>query len=89
MEYCHFGHILYCFQNPLPEIEARSICQQLLEAVEVLHGLGIVHRDIKPQVQKLFAPFSLHILMHGYRMSWWHRRLQYGLSSQTLELADS
>lgn len=50
MEYCRYGDISQCFPDPLPEHEARSIGKQLLEALEVLHGLAIVHRDIKPQV---------------------------------------
>ncbi|KAJ5127738.1 hypothetical protein N7448_008517 [Penicillium atrosanguineum] len=49
MEYCTFGDISECFPSPLPEVETRCICEQLLESLAVLHGLGITHRDIKPQ----------------------------------------
>ena len=39
-----------CYPHPVMETEARSICGQLLEALQVLHEAGIVHRDIKPKV---------------------------------------
>lgn len=39
-----------CYPLPVSEIEARSICGQILEALKVLHDAEIVHRDIKPKV---------------------------------------
>ena len=50
MEYCRFGDISNCYPNPSSEVETRRICEQLLDGLVVLHGLGITHRDIKPQV---------------------------------------
>lgn len=50
MEYCRLGDISVCYPNPLPEAVTRSICEQLLEALSILHELGITHRDVKPQV---------------------------------------
>ncbi|RMJ23335.1 STYKc [Aspergillus sp. HF37] len=49
MEYCRFGDISKCYPDPLSEVEARRICEKLLDGLVVLHGLGITHRDIKPQ----------------------------------------
>jgi serine/threonine protein kinase len=53
MEYCHLGDISQCYPNPLPETVTRCICEQLLEALAILHELGITHRDVKPQVISL------------------------------------
>lgn len=50
MEYCRFGDISKCYPDPLSEVEARRICGKLVDSLVVLHGLGITHRDIKPQV---------------------------------------
>lgn len=50
MEYCRLGDVSQCYPNPLPEAATRSICEQLLEALAILHELGITHRDVKPQV---------------------------------------
>lgn len=50
MEYCSLGDISQCYPGTLPETETRSMCEQLLEALAVLHGFGITHRDVKPQV---------------------------------------
>ena len=33
----------------IDEIDAISIFQQLINAIEYLHRIGIAHRDIKPQ----------------------------------------
>ncbi|KAJ5614196.1 kinase-like protein [Penicillium herquei] len=49
LEYCSFGNIDQCFPEPLPEKTVRAISEQVLEGLAVLHGLGITHRDIKPQ----------------------------------------
>ena len=49
-EYIRGDSLAYLLENgPLPPEYARRIALQVCQALEVLHGLGIVHRDIKPE----------------------------------------
>lgn len=36
-------------ERPLPEEQAREILIQICRALKVLHSLGVVHRDVKPE----------------------------------------
>ena len=36
------------------EVEASDIIRKLASAVEFMHGRGVVHRDLKPEVPTLF-----------------------------------
>lgn len=36
-------------ERPLPEETARNILLQICRALQVLHALGVVHRDVKPE----------------------------------------
>ncbi|RWS22099.1 hypothetical protein B4U80_05313, partial [Leptotrombidium deliense] len=47
MEYCNEGTLENVVQLHIPEQLVRKYTRQLLEAVNVLHENGIVHRDIK------------------------------------------
>ncbi|XP_023209665.1 mitogen-activated protein kinase kinase kinase 4-like [Centruroides sculpturatus] len=47
MEYCNEGSLESASQLHLPETLVRKYTRKLLEAVNVLHEHGIVHRDIK------------------------------------------
>ena len=49
MEYCNEGALESAVQLNLPEQLVRKYTRQLLEAVNVLHENGIVHRDIKSE----------------------------------------
>ena len=49
-EYIQGDSLAYLLEGgPLPPEHARRIALQVCQALEVLHGLGIVHRDIKPE----------------------------------------
>jgi polo-like kinase 4 len=49
LELCEGGNLYKYLKThgPLSEMEARSIIRQLLVALEYMHGLGVVHRDLK------------------------------------------
>lgn len=47
MEFCNDGNLESAVQFQLPEQLIRKYTRQLLDAVNVLHENGIVHRDIK------------------------------------------
>ena len=44
---------------PLPQETVKSISEQLLQSLKVMHQEGIAHRDIKPVVSSLLANTSL------------------------------
>lgn len=52
MEYLEGGDLKqYMQKNPAEaKRNAKTITQQLLEGLAVLHEKGIIHRDLKPQV---------------------------------------
>jgi len=50
MEYLHLGDLYKCYKEPLSEPEVKDVAKQLLEGLKKMHGMGITHRDIKPQV---------------------------------------
>ena len=61
MEYLPEGDLTkhISIQAPLPQETAKSISNQLLESLKVMHQEGIAHRDIKPAVSSLLANTSL------------------------------
>jgi 5'-AMP-activated protein kinase, catalytic alpha subunit len=50
LEYCSRGTLSKCLdlEQKLTEVEACKYFWQILSAIEHMHNLGIVHRDIKP-----------------------------------------
>lgn len=55
MEYVRYGDLSeYMKDHETAKIEAKEITVQILEALKILHGEQICHRDLKPQVWLLF-----------------------------------
>lgn len=49
MEYMEYGD-LSGYIKDLRLVEVKEVTSQVLEGLEVLHGEGICHRDLKPAV---------------------------------------
>lgn len=67
MEYFENGDLasyIHHHREYLPELDAKIVAQQVLEALNTMHQQGFVHRDLKPQVgrntsfTKLAKPIS-------------------------------
>lgn len=51
MEYIEYGDLSeYMKERETAQAEAREVTRQILEGLKILHGEGICHRDLKPQV---------------------------------------
>lgn len=57
MEYHIVVSISYCRGGRYPEADAKRILVQILSATAFFHLQGVVHRDLKPEVQILLVPF--------------------------------
>lgn len=49
-------------EGPRAELEVREIAAQVLEGLTVLHESGIFHRNLKPQIWRLFSAFPVRKL---------------------------
>lgn len=51
MEYIEHGDLSQYIKADMAKTEVREITSQILRGLVVLHGRGICHRDLKPQVR--------------------------------------
>jgi 5'-AMP-activated protein kinase catalytic alpha subunit len=58
-----FDHIVK--NEKLTEFEASKILQQMVNAIEYLHELGVVHRDLKPENILLDYKYNVKIIDFG------------------------
>ena len=61
MEYLTHGDLSSYITKGISEIDAKGICLQLLEGLEIMHEKSFTHRDLKPQVH---SPSRLQPLTH-------------------------
>ena len=50
MEYAPCGDLATCVHGSLPEIESQSVCQQIGQALSIMHEKHFVPRDLSPAV---------------------------------------
>ena len=60
-----FNRITQSKKSRLPEELASKIFQQLINAVEYMHTIGIAHRDIKPENILLDQEDNIKIIDFG------------------------
>eukprot|EP00746_Dinoflagellata_sp_MGD_P080834 gnl/MRDRNA2_/MRDRNA2_322227_c0_seq1.p1 gnl/MRDRNA2_/MRDRNA2_322227_c0~~gnl/MRDRNA2_/MRDRNA2_322227_c0_seq1.p1 ORF type:complete len:203 (-),score=17.89 gnl/MRDRNA2_/MRDRNA2_322227_c0_seq1:411-1019(-) len=71
MDFCNCGDLFGYLHpqgrppNPLTEVEAMPLMQQLLSAVLYMHECSVCHRDMKPENILLSAPGLLKIMDFG------------------------
>lgn len=68
MQYAENGSLLQLVRKEkyLPEERARSYFSQLLDAVEYIHSMGVVHRDIKCENIVFDGSFTLKLIDFGF-----------------------
>lgn len=68
MEHCEHGDLLDYVNKMgyLNEVEARGFFRQMLDAVQYLHHMGIVHRDIKLENMLLNHDYEIRIADFGF-----------------------
>ncbi|KAG4433508.1 hypothetical protein IFR05_011017 [Cadophora sp. M221] len=75
MEYVSLGDLeknVIANSGKIPESEARSIAEQILSGLEIMHAESFAHRDLKPQ----------NVLVVNGPPSWWIKLADFGLSKR-------
>ena len=69
MEYMPLGDLNRYLNSPLQEKESKCIVAQIVEGLQIMHGYGFAHRDLKPAV----SPTAYLPKMSLYRKFIQHR----------------
>lgn len=64
-------------RGPLPEAEAMAIAARICDALEYLHGRGVIHRDLKPENVMLCDDGSVRLMDFGIAWGPHARRLTF------------
>ena len=72
MEYVKHGDLKGYMDSGLTEDDTKQIATQILEALEIMHGYGFTHRDIKPQ--------NIFVIEKG--PSWWIKIGDFGITKR-------
>lgn len=67
MEYIEFGDLGKLLVNIGASWEERdtiNVTRQILEALKVMHGAGIAHRDLKPEVGPSFHLLRTQLIIY-------------------------
>jgi serine/threonine protein kinase len=64
-------------RRPLPEDAAMAIAARICDALEYLHGLGVIHRDLKPENVMLCNDGSVRLMDFGIAWGPHARRLTF------------
>ncbi|KAI8652545.1 Protein kinase domain-containing protein [Fusarium keratoplasticum] len=73
MEYLPLGDLQSYLDNPLPDREARTITEQILQGIDFMHRSKFAHRDLKPK----------NILVQHKGPNWWVKISDFGCSKQS------
>jgi len=73
---CTLAHLLNAM-SPLPEKDALKIASLLCEALQYLHGQGVIHRDLKPQNVMIGCDGTIRLLDFGLAKSTEWRRVTF------------
>src|SRR5580692_8876436 len=89
MEWCD-GALLreILTQGRMPQDRAIRIAIEVLEALEYIHGQGVVHRDLKPENIMVDASDNIKLIDFGIAGDTAARRLTYANFTATLGTAD-
>jgi serine/threonine protein kinase len=92
MELCEHGNLetyLRSQGGKFPELLAQETTRQIFQALETMHELGFIHRDLKPEVCLTCAQESVRLSDSIFdRMFWFTKNNQScGSKSQTLASA--
>ena len=75
-------------QRPLPQERAIRIAIAVCEALEYIHGQGVVHRDLKPENIMVDAEDRIKLIDFGIASNVGARRITFSKLSQTMGTPD-
>lgn len=75
-------------QRPLPQERAIRIAVAICEALEYIHGQGVVHRDLKPENIMVDAEDHIKLIDFGIASNVGARRITFSKLSQTMGTPD-